>query len=645
MRIYIKPDVPLKLYAFAFLCFVCSINLKAQKAVSIDKHTSKYILSYNEIECLEDPLGQFSIADVTSPAFNKRFKPSKVFVPKNDNQKSTYWFRIKVSNAHLDDEARVIEFYDQTIDSIAFYEPIGNQQYKQILGGSRYLFKDRLYKHKNFTIKLNRNFIGDHVYYFSIKSKQPANVMMALKPMNSFIEYGLKEYLLFGIFYGMILIFSFYNLMMFFAVRQVQYLYYILYNMSIAMFEMSSNGIAYQYLWPNWPEWNEIAFGVALFFATSASLLFTREFLQVKSRVPTLNKVMLGVITLRALFFLYCLLIDEDCFNYKYIEILPLMVCYYAGWHIWRKGYPYARFFVAGYSFLLLGVTVRVLQTVLSVNLPFGPANFYILSFCFIIEMLFLSFAIGDKVRVMKKKKDNAQQQMIQQMKISQELKDNINKELEQKVFERTKEVLHKSDIIEKQNEELLQQNELLNAQAEEIKRMNALLAEDNQTLQTNIEVVTQARVLSKNVNFEEFSKTYPDDIACFKFLSELKWNEGYQCDKCGGTHYYKGRVAYSRRCSTCNYQESVIMNTIFQNTKIPINKAFYMVFLVYSTKGEISSYKLSEMLSLRQGTCWTFSDKIKKIIKEKRKELKSAGEMGWSKLVIEKKAQKTTSF
>lgn len=645
MTIFHKISIPLKFYLLAYLFTAFSYTSMAQQAVDLTKHPSKYILRYGEIELLEDPHSQYQIQDVVKKDLSSQFRPSHAFVPKNYNEQSTYWFRIKIKNTQLSDESHIIEFYDQTIDSIAFYLPIGNHQYQRITGGSRYPFKDRFYQHKNFAITLNRNFLGDRVYYFSIKSNQPANIMIALKPMSSFLAYGLNEYLLFGVFYGMILIFSFYNLMMFIAIRQVQYLYYILYNISIAMFEMSSNGIAYQYLWPNSPQWNEIAFGVTLFMASTASLLFSREFLQVKSRAPLLNKIMVSVIVLRVLFFCYCLFIDEKFFNYRFIEIIPLCICYYAGWSIWIKGFRYARFFVAGYTFLLLGVSFRIVQVIFAVNFPFGPANFYLLSFCFIVEMLFLSFAIGDKVRLLKKKKDNAQQQMIQQLKISQDLKDNLNRDLEKKVFERTTEVRSKSEIIEKQYGELLYQNELLNQQAQEIQRMNALLAEDNQTLQTNIEVVTQARVMSKNVDFQEFSKTYPDNNACFKFLSELKWSEGYQCVKCGGSNHYPGRSVYSRRCTQCNYEESVTMNTIFQNTKIPVNKAFYIVFLVYTSKGEISSYKLSEILSMRQGTCWSFSDKVKKIIREKRKELKTAGEQGWSKLVIEEKEQKNSVF
>lgn len=60
------------------------------------------------------------------------------------------------------------------------------------------------------------------------------------------------------------------------------------------------------------------------------------------------------------------------------------------------------------------------------------------------------------------------------------------------------------------------------------------------------------------------------------------------------------------------------------------------MVFMIYSTKGKISSYKLSELLSIRQSTCWAYSTRIKKVMDEKKKEYRKADKLGWSKLVME---------
>ena len=60
------------------------------------------------------------------------------------------------------------------------------------------------------------------------------------------------------------------------------------------------------------------------------------------------------------------------------------------------------------------------------------------------------------------------------------------------------------------------------------------------------------------------------------------------------------------------------------------------MIFLIYSSKGKISSHKLSELLSIRQSTCWTFGTRIKKVMDDRKKTLKKTGKNGWSQLVIE---------
>ncbi|MNL72763.1 hypothetical protein D3C87_1981250 [compost metagenome] len=61
------------------------------------------------------------------------------------------------------------------------------------------------------------------------------------------------------------------------------------------------------------------------------------------------------------------------------------------------------------------------------------------------------------------------------------------------------------------------------------------------------------------------------------------------------------------------------------------------MVFLIYTTKGKISSHKLSEILSIRQSTCWAYASRIKKVMHDRRKEIAASksGE-GWSLLVLE---------
>ncbi|WP_316808983.1 7TM diverse intracellular signaling domain-containing protein [Pedobacter agri] len=626
-----------KIYFLLLGILLSSITgLMAQKPVAIQNGVDQHIFTFTEIEVLEDGANKFTFDEIKSSKFDSQFKASVTSTPQTKNLNKTYWFRIKVKPNETVEKPLILEFFDQTIDNITAYIPQPDKSYKTENLGDANAFNKRLIHHKNFEIPIRNEGKETQTYYFKISSSQIADVIIVLRTAEWFISYALDEYFYFGIFYGMILVFSFYNLIMFIAIRQKQYLYYVLYNLSVGFFEMSSDGIAYQYLWPNAPAWNQVAYAFALCATSIFALLFTRELLFVKAKAPKLNQLIVGIIAARLILFAYSYLFDQTLFSYKFIEAIPLSVAFFTGIYIYNNGYQPARFFVLGYSFLFVGFTLKFLIMLGLSWLNFGAISYYSLSFCFVLEMVFLSFAIGDKVRLLKLKKDKAQQKIIRQMAINAKLKDTVNQELETKVEERTREVYHKSLIIESKNQALEEVNALLQKQAEEISRMNVLLEQDNEQLQTSVEKVSRDRVMNTEVDFEEFSKIYPDKESCYEFLAELKWSKGYHCRKCSSEHYFSGHILHSRRCSKCGYEESVTTYTIFHNTRIPINKAFYMIFLIYSTKGKISSHKLSELLSIRQNTCWTFGTRIKKVMDDRKKILKKTGKNGWSQLVIE---------
>lgn len=593
----------------------------AQDIVPIDDQVSHHIISRGQIEFLEDKTNTLTFSDIQTPAIASKFQVNKKFIPKNYNTGSSYWYRFKIKHSKASKKNWLLEFFDQSIQHVSFYVPDTNNNYSVHYFGTRYGFNKREYGHKNFTYDLQNDSDLELTYYVKVKSTQLVGAIIVLRDIHWFIKYALNEYLIFGLFYGMVIVFSLYNLLMYFAVKQKQYLYYVLYNLSIGLYEMCSDGIAFQYFWPKAPWWNDYGFGFALFLSSVFGLLFTLNFLFVKAKAPKLYKLIRVVILLRVLFFMVCLF-DKTLFSLKIVEVIPLLVAYGAGIYILMNGYKPARFFVVGYSFLVIGFAIKILLLLNVSWMPYGPATYYSLSFCFVVEMILVSFAIAESVRTLRKKKDMAQKRIITQLHINENLKDKLNKELSILVAERTKEVMDKAAIIEKQNEK--------------ISLMNTMLEKDNQELHENIEKVSRARVMSHEVDFAEFSKIYPDRETCFKYLSELKWSEGYTCRKCSNGHFLSGYLPYSRRCTKCGYDESVIAYTIFQNSRIPINKAFYMLFLVYSTKGKISSHKLSEMLLIRQSTCWAYNSKMQKILEERKKELKNAGEGGWSKLVLE---------
>ncbi|MBB5636100.1 putative nucleic-acid-binding Zn-ribbon protein [Pedobacter cryoconitis] len=626
----------LRVFITALLLLVLSPAIYAQKVVTVNDHVDQHIFNFNEIEWLKDTANKLSFEKISGKDYEHRFTKSLKSTPQTTDLKATYWFKIKIKHNSKANKRYLLEFFDQTIDHVTAYLPQKNGTYEIKEFGDQFKFDQREVHHKNFELYINNDNDETQVYYFKFKSSQISDAIIVLRSVDWFISYALDEYFYFGIFYGMILVFSFYNLIMFIAIRQRQYLYYVLYNLSVGFFEMSTDGIAYQYLWSAATAWNQIAYAFALYATSLFALLFTKQLLLVKAKAPRLNQFILYVIGIRTVLFLYSLFFDRSLFTYKFLEFIPLAVAFYTGIYIYKQGYKPARFFVLGYSFLFIGFTLKFLIMLGFEWLNFGVISYYSLSFCFVLEMVFLSFAIGDKVRILKTKKEKVQRQIIRQMAENAKLKDTLNQQLETKVEERTKEVFHKSLIIEAKNAELLAVNDRLQQQAEEISRMNVLLEQDNQELQTNVEKVTRDRVMSADVDFEEFSRIYPDKESCNLFLSELKWKDGYTCRKCKNTHFYTGHIAFSRRCSKCGYEESVTAYTVFQNTRIPINKAFYMIFLIYSSKGKISSHKLAEILNIRQSTCWTYGSKIKILMEERKAVLKKVSKNGWSQLVLE---------
>ncbi|MDB4925059.1 MAG: chromosome partitioning protein ParA [Mucilaginibacter sp.] len=628
------------LLLFIYLC-VSTSNIFAQKTIPIDNSVQQYKFTLNEIEYLEDSTNKLSFEQVR--ALNSSFKSNLIYYPVNKNRQYTYWYKIRLRFTQaIANKSCLFELFDQTTENITAYIPNEKGDYVVNHSGARVNFSDRLYHHKNFEFLIQNTSKGEYTYYFKLKSNNPVKVIIVYRTLGYFIQYALSEYLVFGLFYGMILIFCFHNLLMFTAVRKKQYLYYVFYILSVALYEMSVDGIAFQYIWPGHPAYNDYVYGIALYAVSICALIFTKELLQVKLKAYNFYRLLNAIIVLRSVYFLYCLFIDKSLFIYKFVEIVPLSMAFVTGIYIYKNGFKPARFFVLAYAVLFTGFIVKAIDALGYANFLPAFLTYYSIGFCFILEMLFLSFAIGDQVRIIRKEKDNARDEIIRQMDINNKLKDSINKELEMQVNARTKELIRKSEeledhskIIEEQNQLLVNINHQLEEQSAEISRMNILLEKDNVQLKTDIDKVTEARALSTELNFEEFSAKYPDQESCYKFLAELKWKADYTCTRCSHSIYNAGRAPYSRRCTKCSYEESAMHNTIFENNRIPINKAFYIVYLIYSSKGTISSHQLSQKLGIRQSTCWSYAIRIKKAMQDHKTLKKKGNPEGWVSLVM----------
>lgn len=108
-----------------------------------------------------------------------------------------------------------------------------------------------------------------------------------------------------------------------------------------------------------------------------------------------------------------------------------------------------------------------------------------------------------------------------------------------------------------------------------------------------------------------DFAKAFPDNEACYAFLDSIKWKDGYHCYKCGCRRYIKGRTSFHRRCRDCGYDESLTANTLFHDMRMPVKKAFYMLFTIGTRLKGMSTAELARMVHVQQRTGWLFKRKM----------------------------------
>jgi hypothetical protein len=598
----------------------------SQGVVTVDDAMDERNFMPYELYYFIDSTNAIQFNDIKSEKFANHFELNPSYQNKDFKPDASYWIRLPIRHTGTSKKVWLLEFYDQTIDHLEVFVPQENGGYERIEMGDTESFSQRKLMHKNFEVLLDMRSDTVMYYYFKVKSHTFADIRIAFRSVNRFVYYALNEYFLFGMFYGMIIIISLYNLLVYLAIREIKNIYYIMYILSVAAYAMSYDGIGFQYLWPDYPELNNYATGITLFSVILWGLIFTRRFLSTRGNAPKLDLALRWMIIIRSILFVVELFFFPELLQYRNFEIIPLSLIFYTGISAWRRGYRPARFFVIAYGILFAGFFIRTL--VYFNVLPFTTPLHYSLHFSFVLEMLFLTFALGDRIRILKAMRDRALKRIIQQHEVNMQLKDKVNKELEQKVKERTQEINLK-------NAELEETNKKLEQQSREINQINSILDLDNWKLKNSIKEVLSERLLEKTMDYKQFQTLYADSLACYRFLENLKWEHGFNCRKCGNEKHFAGAQKFARRCTKCGYNESITAFTIFHSIKFPIEKAFYIAYVTVIGKKDYTLEALSEQLDLRVNTLWSFRHKVQERLLQIEVRGKKLASPKWEEVIM----------
>jgi transcription elongation factor Elf1 len=114
-----------------------------------------------------------------------------------------------------------------------------------------------------------------------------------------------------------------------------------------------------------------------------------------------------------------------------------------------------------------------------------------------------------------------------------------------------------------------------------------------------------------KGQNLLEFSDRFKTDEDCKEYLSKIKWNDGFECLKCGHKRS-QVRKDYSRTCNICSHQESATANTLFHKVKFGVRKAFFIVFEMGTSTKSISASYAAVRFGITEKTARLFMHKVR---------------------------------
>lgn len=111
--------------------------------------------------------------------------------------------------------------------------------------------------------------------------------------------------------------------------------------------------------------------------------------------------------------------------------------------------------------------------------------------------------------------------------------------------------------------------------------------------------------------------KAFPDEETCIKHLETLIWDNNIVSpfDKTSKVYACKN---YRYKCCNTNKYFNIKTGTIFENSKIPLQKWFLAIYLFTVHKRGISSYQLATDLSITQKAAWYMLSKIRYAMEHK---------------------------
>lgn len=403
--------------------------VQAEQVLALDGQ-HQWVLD-QEIQYLEDPQGSLTLNDIVA---REDWQQHGAETFNQGYSSSAWWLRLSFSNDTQFPLKRLLSIAYPVLGDVRVYQVGSQSDLRSLQMGHDYPYVQRPVDHRYFVVPVNW-LPGETVtLYLRVQSQSAIQLPVTLWQPETFFSSDATRNILHGIYFGALLVIAIYNLLLFFALGDRNYLYYVGFVISMALLMATLTGYAYRHLWPAATLWNDQAILVLLASTLGFAGLFTRRFLRLReiSRnldVAAVTLVAVSVASAMAAFYLH--------YQQVIAFLIPLVVfaCLLgsvAGLYAWYRGQVTAKYYVLAWSFLLAGGSVLALSK--GGVLPSNGFTDHAAQIGSLFEVVLLSFALAQRINIERRLRYEAQTETLATAR-------RLNQELEERVHERTREL------------------------------------------------------------------------------------------------------------------------------------------------------------------------------------------------------------
>lgn len=377
-------------------------------AVDFDDSTRNLPLG-RFMQVFEDADGSASIEQVSSPAFAASFKPHHADVLNAGYSTSAFWLKVDLRYIAMPKAAPrtwLLELAYPPLDHLELYLPDAAGHYRLVQRtGDALPYASRQIEQASYVFELPMAPDQELTAYLRLQSEGSVQAPLSLWSTQAYIEALPAKIYVLGLIYGVLLGMLVYNLFIYVSVRDISYLWYILYIASFGLYQLSVNGAAVAYFWPDSPWWANASTPLFIGAAGLFGCQFARSFLRLASHGRAFDRLLQGLVLCSALVMLMSLASSYGlALRLATLLALAFTLCIFAaGLFAWWRGLRVARYFIIAWSAFLLGGLVNTLMVL--GHLPNVFLTMYASQIGAALEVCLLSLALADRINAMREDK------------------------------------------------------------------------------------------------------------------------------------------------------------------------------------------------------------------------------------------------